>query len=125
MDLGIGETPVGAKIDARELAAIARHDRLQDALPVIGAGNIAGTQHASFQIAELCLFQGENVWLLRQRWGIPTVKINGTDANPARWPDGTYSIQGAAVALDVMSQTIFKYLKRGLLIGRQLTKGEP
>jgi hypothetical protein len=72
-----------------------------------------------------CLFQGENVWLLRQRWGLPTVKINGTDANPARWPDETYSIQGAAAALDVTPQTIFKYLKRGLLIGRQLTKGQP
>ncbi|MGO8908603.1 MAG: recombinase family protein, partial [Bradyrhizobium sp.] len=39
-----------------------------------------------------CLFQGENVWLLRKRWGLSTVKINGTDANPARWPDGTHSI---------------------------------
>jgi len=72
-----------------------------------------------------CLFQGENVWLLRKRWGLPTVKINRTDANPPRWPDGTYSIQGAAAALDVTPQTIFKYLKRGLLIGRQLTKGQP
>ena len=72
-----------------------------------------------------CLFQGENVWLLRKRWGLPTVKINGTEANPARWPDETYSIQGAAAALDVTPQTIFKYLKRGLLIGRQLTKGQP
>jgi hypothetical protein len=72
-----------------------------------------------------CLFQGENVWLLRKRWGLPTVKINGTEANPARWLDETYSIQGAAAALDVTPQTIFKYLKRGLLIGRQLTKGQP
>jgi hypothetical protein len=72
-----------------------------------------------------CLFQGENVWLLRKRWGLPTVKINGTEANPARWSDETYSIQGAAAALDVTPQTIFKYLKRGLLFGRQLTKGQP
>ena len=72
-----------------------------------------------------CLFQGENVWLLRKRWKLPTVKINGTDANPPRWPDGSYSIQGAAAALDVTPQTVFKYLKRGLLIGRQLTKGQP
>ena len=72
-----------------------------------------------------CLFQGENVWLLRKRWGLPTVKINGTEANPARWPDGTYSIQGAAATLGVTPQTVFKYLKRGLLIGRQLTKGQP
>ncbi len=35
-----------------------------------------------------CLFQGENVWLLRKPWGLPTVKINGTEANPTRWPDG-------------------------------------
>jgi DNA invertase Pin-like site-specific DNA recombinase len=72
-----------------------------------------------------CLFQGENVWLLRKRWGLPTVKINGTEANPARWPDGAYSIQGAAAALQVTPQTIFKYLERGLLSGRQLTKGQP
>ncbi|MGA2795859.1 MAG: recombinase family protein [Roseiarcus sp.] len=72
-----------------------------------------------------CLFQGENVWLLRKRWGLPTVKINGTDANPARWPDGSHSIQGAAAALDVTPQTIFKYLKRGLVTGRQMTKGQP
>ena len=72
-----------------------------------------------------CRFRGDNVWILRKRWGLPTVKINGTDANPARWPDGTHSIQGAAMALGVTPQTIFKYLKRGLLIGRQMTKGQP
>ncbi|RWM48392.1 MAG: hypothetical protein EOR85_33380 [Mesorhizobium sp.] len=48
-----------------------------------------------------CAFKGENVWLLGTRWAIPTVKINGTSANPDRWPDGTYSIQGAAAALGV------------------------
>jgi hypothetical protein len=37
VDLGIGETRVGAEIDARDLALIARHDRLQHALPLIGA----------------------------------------------------------------------------------------
>jgi hypothetical protein len=36
------EAGVGAEIDARELAAIARHDRLQNAVPSIGAMNIAG-----------------------------------------------------------------------------------
>jgi hypothetical protein len=34
-------------------------------------------------------FRTENVWLLRTRWGIPTVKINGASANPMRWPDGS------------------------------------
>jgi len=29
-------------------------------------------------------FKGENVWLLRSRWGIPAVKINGVEKNPMR-----------------------------------------
>jgi len=53
VDIGIGEAGVGAEVDARKLAAIARHDRLQYALPTVGAVNIAGSQRAAFQIAEL------------------------------------------------------------------------
>ena len=78
-----------------------------------------------FVAARACAFKGENVWLLRTRWGIPTVKINGVVANPARWPDGSFSIQGAAAALGITAQTVFDYLERGLLAGRQLTKGQP
>lgn len=70
-------------------------------------------------------FVGENVHLCRKRWGIPTVKINGVEANPPRWPDGSYSVQGAAAALGVTSQTVFKWLRRGRLTGRQLAKGQP
>jgi hypothetical protein len=70
-------------------------------------------------------FVGENVHLCRKRWGIPTVKINGVDANPPRWPDGSYSVQGAAAALGVTPQTVFKWLRRGRLTGRQLAKGQP
>ena len=70
-------------------------------------------------------FVGENVHLCRKRWGIPTVKINGVDANPPRWPDGSYSVQGAAAALGVTCQTVFKWLRRGRLTGRQLAKGQP
>lgn len=51
--------------------------------------------------------------------------INGTSPNPFRWPDGTYSVQGAAVALGITPQTIFKYPARGLIQGRQLVKGQP
>lgn len=40
-------------------------------------------------------------------WGGYTVKINGTSANPDRWPDGTYSVQGAAAALGVTRQTVW------------------
>jgi DNA invertase Pin-like site-specific DNA recombinase len=78
-----------------------------------------------FLAARGCAFKGENVWLLRKRWGIRTVKINGVSANPARWSDGTYSVQGAAAALGITTQTVFDYLDRGLLTGRQLTKGQP
>jgi DNA invertase Pin-like site-specific DNA recombinase len=70
-------------------------------------------------------FRGENVWLLRTRWGIPTVKINGVSANPMRWPDGSLSIQGVAAKLGITPQTVFDYLARGLLAGHQLTKGQP
>lgn len=78
-----------------------------------------------FLAAQNCAFKGDNVWLLRRRWGIPTVKINGTNSNPARWPDGTYSVQGAAAALGITPQVIFDYLARGWLKGHQLAKGQP
>jgi len=70
-------------------------------------------------------FTGGNVSVLRNRWGIPTVKINGIDANPPRWADGRWSVQGAAIALGVRPHTIFHYLARGLLVGHQLAKGQP
>ena len=53
------------------------------------------------------------------------MKINGVSANPPRWADGSYSVQGAAAALGITPQTVFDYLSRGLLIGRQLAKGQP
>jgi hypothetical protein len=46
-------------------------------------------------------------------------------ANPPCWPDGTYSVQGAALALGITPQTVSDYLARGLLSGRQLAKGQP
>lgn len=70
-------------------------------------------------------FAGANIWLLRKRWAIPTVKINGVGANPAQWPDATYSVQGTAELLGVIPHTVFKYLARGLIKGKQLTPGQP
>ncbi|MEK1945792.1 MAG: recombinase family protein [Ensifer adhaerens] len=70
-------------------------------------------------------FTGGNVHVLRKRWAIKTVKINGTGSNPSQWPDASYSVQGAAERLGVTQQTIFKYLARGLINGRQLVKGQP
>jgi hypothetical protein len=70
-------------------------------------------------------FSGAEIHLLRKRWGIPTVKINGKEANPQRWPDGTYSVQGAAKVLTITAQTVFKWLRKGRLTGQQLAKGMP
>jgi hypothetical protein len=70
-------------------------------------------------------FSGDEVHLLRKRWNIPTVKINGAEHNPRQWPDGTYSVQGAAAALSISTQTVFKWLQKGRLSGRQLAKGMP
>ena len=70
-------------------------------------------------------FSGGEIHLLRKRWGIPTVKINGKEANPRRWPDGTYSVQGAAEVLTITPQTVFKWLRKGRLTGEQLVKGMP
>ena len=70
-------------------------------------------------------FSGDLVHMLRGRWAIPTVKINGTETNPPRWPDGTYSVQGTAELLGVTAQTIFKWIGKGRLKGRRLKKGMP
>ncbi|GHO88612.1 recombinase family protein [Dictyobacter formicarum] len=70
-------------------------------------------------------FTGGTVWLLREKWGIPTVKINGTEHNPAQWEDGSYSVHGAATHLGVNPSTIHHWLKVGKLTGHQLAKGMP
>jgi hypothetical protein len=70
-------------------------------------------------------FSGKMIHVLRKRWGITTVKLNGTAANPQRWPDGSYSVQGAAEILGITSQTIFDWLRKGWLSGQQLAKGMP
>jgi DNA invertase Pin-like site-specific DNA recombinase len=70
-------------------------------------------------------FTGNTVWLLREKWHIPTVKINGKEHNPAQWEDGTYSVEGAAARLGVFPGTIHKWLKVGKLTGYQLSKGMP
>jgi hypothetical protein len=62
---------------------------------------------------------------LRARWGIAAAKINGIAANPPRWADGSFSVQGAAAVSGVTPQTVLKYLADGLLTGRQLRRGQP
>ena len=70
-------------------------------------------------------FSGDLVYMLRRRWSIATVKINGKEPNPMRWRDGTYSIHGMAAVLGITPQTVFKWVRKGRLTGRQLKKGMP
>jgi DNA invertase Pin-like site-specific DNA recombinase len=106
-------------------------DRLRQRITALNAAGKMDKEIATvlnregFVAARGCDFKGENVWLLRTRWGIPTVKINGVSPNPLRWPDGSFSVQGTAAALGIAPQTVFDYLDRGILMGRQLTKGQP
>ena len=65
------------------------------------------------------------VWHLREKWTIPTVKLNGKERNPAQWADGSYSVEGAAARLGVDPSTIFTWLKTGRLTGEQLAKKMP
>jgi hypothetical protein len=65
------------------------------------------------------------VHVMRKHWQIQAAKINGAEANPPRWPDGSYSVQGAAAVLGVTPQTVFDCLNNGRLQGPQLTKGQP
>src|SRR5438105_3021755 len=70
-------------------------------------------------------FTYENVWVLRQRWDLPAAKLNPTGPNPPRWPDGSYSVQGAAAAIGVTPQVIFDYLAKGSLPAGNLRKASP
>lgn len=99
----------------RELARTGRFDR--------EIADVLNAEH--FMSARGVPFQSNNVHLLRRRFGIRTAKINGVEDNPMRWPDGTYSIQGAAEALGITTQTVFKWLRRGRLAGHQLRVGQP
>lgn len=70
-------------------------------------------------------FDHATIHILRKRWNIRTAKINGVEPNPPRWPDGSYSVQGAAAALGITPQTVFDWLRNGRLHGHQLAKGQP
>jgi len=89
-------------------------------------GQIAAILNAEgFRTAHGPPFSGGMIHVLRKQWRIPTVKINGTAANPPQWPDGSYSVQGAAAMIGITPQIIFDWLRKGWLAGTQLAKGMP
>ena len=118
----------------RTVQGYAQHadqDRLRQRILELNAqqkmdGEIAEILNAeAFRTAHGPPFSGGMVHQLRKRWQIATVKINGKGANPTRWPDGTYSVQGAAAAIGITPQIIFDWLRRGRLTGKQLARGMP
>jgi DNA invertase Pin-like site-specific DNA recombinase len=70
-------------------------------------------------------FTRMNVSRLRKLSALPAARLNAGGENQARWPDGSYSVQGAAQALGVTPQTVFNYLWQGRLQGHQIAKGLP
>jgi DNA invertase Pin-like site-specific DNA recombinase len=76
-----------------------------------------------FRNAHLRLFSGKIIWILRTRWGLPTVIHQG--CNPKRWEDGTYSIAGAAEILEVFPGTIYSWIRSARLTAFQVAPGTP
>jgi DNA invertase Pin-like site-specific DNA recombinase len=106
-------------------AELEQHIRTLNAAGMMDREIAAALNSADMLTAHGTPFAGGNVHLCRKRWGIPTVKINGVAANPLQWPDGSYSVRGAAAALGVTQQTVFKWLRKAHLTGRQSTRGQP
>ena len=76
-----------------------------------------------FQTTKGGPFDGNTVWLLRQRWQLAPAKSHGF--TPLQWEDGSYSVEGVADLFDVHTSTVYKWLKQGKIQGQQLGKGLP
>jgi hypothetical protein len=113
---------VNAYLDHAELEGLHERVRALNADQKLDA-EIAATLNAEgFHSARGQPFTGHVVWVLRKQWSVPTVNPSN---NPARWPDGAYSIQSAASAIGVFPGTIYHWLEPGLIHGEQIAKGLP
>jgi DNA invertase Pin-like site-specific DNA recombinase len=85
---------------------------------------IARTLNAEgFRTAHGRPFTSKMIWLLREKWDLPTSKANGPF--PLRWEDGSYSVAGAAEAIGVRLAIVYKWLRQGRLHGKQRAPGLP
>jgi DNA invertase Pin-like site-specific DNA recombinase len=118
----------------RNVQRYAEHPQLEAVQQRVRALN--GAQHMDAEIAAILngegfrtargqRFTGPNVWRIRQQWQLPSVKESGNDPHPPRWADGTYSIDGAAVAVGVTLGTVYKWIRQGRVQGQQRAKGMP
>ena len=53
VNLRVCKGGIGAEIEARDLAPIARHDWFEHVLPAVGTSDFARTQRAPFEVTEL------------------------------------------------------------------------
>lgn len=107
----------------------AQHDQIQQRIRELHASQKLDDEIAAilndegFRTSKRGAFDNNAIWLLRKQMGLPAVKPNGP--HPMRWEDGTYSVEGAAQAIEVFPGTIYKWLRTGRLEGKQLRKGTP
>jgi hypothetical protein len=109
--------------DYAALEELKRRMRELHAMRLIDAAIASALNKEGFRTSHGQRFSGPMIHLLRKRWGLPT--WNPTTPNPPRWPEGTYSVAAAAELLNVYPGTIWLWLRRGVLTGRQLGKGTP
>jgi DNA invertase Pin-like site-specific DNA recombinase len=65
-------------------------------------------------------FRPQNVWHLRKRWGLPSVKSGDMTADRLRWNDGSYTLRGVMDAVGVGKATVQRWLKQGHIQAMQL-----
>jgi hypothetical protein len=113
-------------------AVFAGAQALEQRVRELNAAGLMDTQIAATLTAEGYQTPGlihpitsKMIWHLREKWQIPTVKLNRNEHNPAQWEDGSYSVEGAAAKLGVDQSTIFTWLKTGRLKGEHLARGMP
>jgi hypothetical protein len=113
--------------DRQHPRAEALQSRVQHltAAPKTDADIAAILNAEGFQTARGHPVSGKLVWLLRRHWQLPATKENGNDPNPWQWRDGTYSVEGVAEAVGVTVGTVYHWVRRGRVAGRQIAQGMP
>ncbi len=113
----------------RAYADYANRERLQQRIRELHAEQRTDAEIAEmlntegFRTTKLGLFNNKTIWLFRKELNLPPIRPNGP--HPLQWEDGTYSVEGAAQAVGVLTGAIHKWLRNGRLEGWHLYTGAP
>ncbi len=66
---------------------------------------------------------GGAVWYLRQRWQIASARQERQQGSRQQWPDGSYTLAGAAEIIGVHCRTVHTWIERGMIVPSQAYKG--